>query len=617
MKLKSFMRLLLALVMVLSLTAFTPAALAEGALGDTDSQLSLIFSKLDELKQSDAQFKWYYSVTDLDHNGRLEFVAAAQHPADRSTNLKVWEVSTDGSALTEFTLNKDPEESFPDILTDTADTYHDAVNNAWYYLCYDNIILSATEVYTLKCGVSVKDSVVGYDSYAVEHTEVKNGFRNVSHTDTMGNIISPEQYSSAGTNALAGMERSSTSFDWFTAENATSLARLTDSYLVFSNQKAPTEVFPVPKPAALQDAAPTPTPAVTPSTVVTPIPTAAPAPQSTAPVFLTITKNPTNENDRKVGGKASFVACSNVFESLSWTMVSPDGGEYSVPGFLALFPNANISGEYSTTLTIGNVDANMNGWGAYCTFYYKGQVASTSTAWMYVGGSGPAPVVVAPPQSGSFNGYVADYSYSTITIYVYDGGGYTKDVGRDICVITGDLYVGAPVVAYYDGIGAHGAIFTYVSIQGSEPQPVVNYGSMSGIAYHDTAFTEYIQLANGTGVHIDGTLCNIVYGTYVDGCSCTVYYTDFPSEANIYQVDIYGDDEPSYDYSIVLDEDDADGGWAGSNYYENEAAFADDDGGGWAGSNYYENEAEYAVDDGGGWAGANYYENEEEFGENG
>ena len=132
------------------------------------------------------------------------------------------------------------------------------------------------------------------------------------------------------------MERSSTSFDWFTAENAISLARLTDSYLVFSNQKAPTEVFPVPKPAALQDAAPTPTPAVTPSTVVTPTPTAAPAPQSTAPVFLTITKNPTNENDRKVGGKASFVACSNVFESLSWTMVSPDGGEYSVPGFLAL-----------------------------------------------------------------------------------------------------------------------------------------------------------------------------------------------------------------------------------------------------------------------------------------
>ena len=50
MKLKSFMSLLLALVMVLSLTAFTPAALAEGALGDTDSQLSLIFSKLDELK---------------------------------------------------------------------------------------------------------------------------------------------------------------------------------------------------------------------------------------------------------------------------------------------------------------------------------------------------------------------------------------------------------------------------------------------------------------------------------------------------------------------------------------------------------------------------------------
>ena len=32
--------------------------------------------------------RWFYAVTDLDHDGKLEFVAASQHPQSRSTNLR-------------------------------------------------------------------------------------------------------------------------------------------------------------------------------------------------------------------------------------------------------------------------------------------------------------------------------------------------------------------------------------------------------------------------------------------------------------------------------------------------------------------------------------------------
>ena len=110
--------------------------------------------------------------------------------------------------------------------------------------------------------------------------------------------ISPEQYNAAGVNAFSACERSNTSFDWFRAGDAQSLSRLADSFAVFTGRKSPTESFPVPKPDALTKpaatAAPVYTPTPTAAPMYTPTPTAAPAPP--APVYLSVTKNPTNEN---------------------------------------------------------------------------------------------------------------------------------------------------------------------------------------------------------------------------------------------------------------------------------------------------------------------------------
>ena len=122
MKAKSFMGVLLALMMVITMVVLAPAAGAENSAATVDQQIGLLFSKIAAEKQA-GQMQWYYSVTDLDHDGHLELIAAAQHPADRSTNLKVWEVSDTMDSLVEGRLNIDADESFPDILTESADTY--------------------------------------------------------------------------------------------------------------------------------------------------------------------------------------------------------------------------------------------------------------------------------------------------------------------------------------------------------------------------------------------------------------------------------------------------------------------------------------------------------------
>ena len=157
MKRKSYLSILLILAMLLSLALCTgAAAFADGAAATPKDQLKLIASQIDSLKQNDSANTWYYTVADLDHDGCLEFIAASLHPLDRSTNLKIWTVSKDASSLSESRLNKDPEESFPDIMTDTVDTYHVKDTDTWYYMVYDNVVLSNSEVYTVKTAVNLR-----------------------------------------------------------------------------------------------------------------------------------------------------------------------------------------------------------------------------------------------------------------------------------------------------------------------------------------------------------------------------------------------------------------------------------------------------------------------------
>ena len=96
---KKTVSILLMLTLMLSAAAFGSAAAWAADipnitmdLSDEDQQLTLISSQLSGLKQSDSETPWYYTVTDLDHDGNLEFVAASQHPQSRATNLRIWEL---------------------------------------------------------------------------------------------------------------------------------------------------------------------------------------------------------------------------------------------------------------------------------------------------------------------------------------------------------------------------------------------------------------------------------------------------------------------------------------------------------------------------------------------
>ena len=619
--------------------AETPAVqIPEGA----DEQIQLIFSQFGSLRQDDTDSRWSYAVTDLDHDGRLEFLAAAIQGEGRFTTARAWRVKADRTGIEELTVKVPQGGSFPDIIIDAADTFHDADTGYWYYMFNDQVTVSTKEVYANKSAIALVDTELQYFTYAYQHNEWINERMVTTFTDRQNNIITPEEYNSVGSAVFGRMDRSSTCFDWFLAADAANAGRFADSYAVFLGLKQP------PKPEATDAKTPKP---------------------DSYSTFLLITKNPTDEYHSE-GESALFVANAENWSTATWTFVDPSGNECSWQSFNNRFPNSSVTGGDSPSVSVSNTQVGMSRWGAYCTFYGNGQTARSTTAYFNISARQPAygqmggvvtealmsTVTIAldngssvqlsrdicsvsggslqtgcyatvyyrdypsrsniyacniqgssGPSYGQMGGYVSDYLMSTVTIVLDNGD--TVQLLKDICQIDGSLAYGCAATVYYRDYPSRDNIYSCY-IQGSYNPPDPGYGQMGATFVGATMNGSGFNLDNGSYVTVSFSLISS-YGNVTYGDSATVYYSGgYPSSDTIYHVDVYGtagDQTDSDDFiidrpvlydpwvSVPYDDWDIpyDGGWAGSNY---------DDGGGWAGSNY---------DDDGGWAGSNYYDDSE------
>ena len=576
-----FLALVMALGCVCGGAAFADEAAASPAPAETpavqipegaDEQIQLIFSQFGSLRQDDTDSRWSYAVTDLDHDGRLEFLAAAIQGEGRFTTARAWRVKADRTGIEELTVKVPQGGSFPDIIIDAADTFHDADTGYWYYMFNDQVTVSTKEVYANKSAIALVDTELQYFTYAYQHNEWINERMVTTFTDRQNNIITPEEYNSVGSAVFGRMDRSSTCFDWFLAADAANAGRFADSYAVFLGLKQP------PKPEATDAKTPKP---------------------DSYSTFLLITKNPTDEYHSE-GESALFVASAENWSTATWTFVDPSGNECSWQSFNNRFPNSSVTGGDSPSVSVSNTQVGMSRWGAYCTFYGNGQTARSTTAYFNISARQPA--------YGQMGGVVTEALMSTVTIALDNGS--SVQLSRDICSVSGgSLQTGCYATVYYRDYPSRDNIYSCY-IQGSYNPPDPGYGQMGATFVGATMNGSGFNLDNGSYVTVSFSLISS-YGNVTYGDSATVYYSGgYPSSDTIYHVDVYGtagDQTDSDDFiidrpvlydpwvSVPYDDWDIpfDGGWAGSNY---------DDGGGWAGSNYY---------DDGGWAGSNYYDDSE------
>ena len=362
---KKLISCILILVLAFSLSATAFAELSTGA--NAGAQLKLIAMNFGLLRQPNGADPWYYAVTDLDRNGRLEFLACTAESETNIAHVRGWEVTPEGTSLsalhTPYENEMKDADFFLNIMSDSTDTYYDAGRNIWFYIFtnynHDTLLpeIDYTFDYAFTCGLSLVNGMLYDGTLATKVTSIAAGETSMSITDANSNEITEEQFLNIANTTFAGYPRSSTSFDWFSADEADNLSRFADSYAVFSGDHT-----------GVQDTKNL--------TVVNNVSS------------IMITKNPTNEN-RGVGETAWFVSGANNYSGLSWNFVAPDGSVYSVQDFRNMFPGVSVSGEGTTTLTINGLNLAVSGWGAFCTFTDGYQNARTTTAYMYVYDNAP------------------------------------------------------------------------------------------------------------------------------------------------------------------------------------------------------------------------------------
>ena len=347
---------------------------------------------------------WYYTFTDLDHNGQMEVLAASTQGSGIFTYANFYEVLPDGSGVKNLYhegVEIEGPDAWPELIRDSLPCYYDRAADRYYYVCTDDTRDGAAHSLSQWAALCLKDGVAEWEYLAgVEYLWTEAG-EMVNYMDAAGNPISQADYDAAVERRFAGMERSELKLSW-------------------------NEVYPS-KPDLYAEPTPAPTPAPAPAAS-----TAAPSgPQ------VVITKNPTSEA-LEIGGKTWFIAHAQNALSLTWEMVDPQGNVYSLQDAMNSNPGLTLEAMDKDTLAVSNVPQSLNGWGARARFDGQGNAAYSNVATIYVGDYAAAygSVIQAyktayeTGNSGNLQ-YAFDHNLSEIMGYSNHVGYGLKDLDKD------------------------------------------------------------------------------------------------------------------------------------------------------------------------------------------
>lgn len=200
---------------------------------ETDPQIDLIASKKDIwLTPSDDHATYYYCVTDLDHNGRLEVICASMQGAGYFTSANFFEVNDEGDDLIECSLPGDDFEGFlfPDIITDKpVDVYTDG--NLYTYIFDDTVVINSDESSLYTNTFCLNNTYINVYVIA-EKTTRSDG--SVFYSD-FSRDIDESEYQSILDNPISGQTKSTCYLGWVPTTNTEDLnSLLKGSYNAFS-----------------------------------------------------------------------------------------------------------------------------------------------------------------------------------------------------------------------------------------------------------------------------------------------------------------------------------------------------------------------------------------------
>lgn len=359
------------------------------------AQKKLLMAEYDlwAFKDEDCGYSWYYSFTDLDHNGRMEVVTCTTQGSGVFTTAFIWELSEDYGELEKCSDFTEDNGSFPEICVDKADCYFDSESGRYWYVFEDLTKNGYAEQYYSICALSLSEGHVDCRTLAAKEIIFTDPEKDpeVSCLDEDGNEISEQEYDEVIEKTFEGFEQSEASFDWTCVE----------------------VVPPTPEPT----------------------PTSTPKPQVYTGPPPAVTKNPSSES-LSVGGKTWFIAHASNADSITWLFTSPQGITYDMNDTMRLNPGLYLEMLPQDTIAVSNVPASFNGWAVLARFDGPGGSVTTSPAYISVSNYESAYANVIDTYrylyASGMSGASYAYQYGVSPMISYSPPSYAlKDLNKD------------------------------------------------------------------------------------------------------------------------------------------------------------------------------------------
>lgn len=175
----------------------------------------------------------FYTVTDLDGNGRLEVISSICAGTGLYTTSSYYEVndSFDGLTLCEQSIQEGDSEA--DIITDEVTAYYDEASNIIYYIFGDLIRNGAAEYYESKRAIWLQDGKLKEDYIANKSTIYQDAENfTIMYTGTNGQMISEEDYDQAEDKKYGDLSKIDVKLLWNQFDTVEELKELSQEELI-------------------------------------------------------------------------------------------------------------------------------------------------------------------------------------------------------------------------------------------------------------------------------------------------------------------------------------------------------------------------------------------------
>lgn len=189
-----------------------------------DQQKALIMDHYDLWSESwDNGVDWFYTITDLDRNGRMEVICASLQGTGLYTYADIWEVKEDFSGISKCEDTLGEGGAYPDIITETANCYYSESSGLYYYLFDDVARSGMAEHYTGKVVLCLDKGTVELYTICSQYEQYEDPESDplVTYSDADGKAITKEAYEQAVANWAVGMTMSDFEMEWVQVSTGT------------------------------------------------------------------------------------------------------------------------------------------------------------------------------------------------------------------------------------------------------------------------------------------------------------------------------------------------------------------------------------------------------------